>query len=178
MLTFCCKVIISIHAPSRERQPSQLYVQHHPYHFNPRSLAGATNGIQCGVGFAAISIHAPSRERLLWIENSMAFISISIHAPSRERLGGEMSTNNEIGFQSTLPRGSDLIHSYYGSFNANFNPRSLAGATTSCQRRDFADINFNPRSLAGATCILTRSSCIASISIHAPSRERPTQGKL
>ena len=33
---------ISIRAPSRERQPSQLYVQHHPYHFNPRSLAGAT----------------------------------------------------------------------------------------------------------------------------------------
>ena len=56
------------------------------------------------------------------------------------------------GFQSTLPRGSDKITTVKGSF---------------------ITMNFNPRSLAGATALFTRKIITRSISIHAPSRERP-----
>ena len=98
--------LISIHAPSRERQvscqqtPEQYLFQStlprgsdHQFckllircrHFNPRSLAGAT-AARGGV------------YRLL-------------------------------EFQSTLPRGSDWLNSAPQSQAKNFNPRSLAGAT-------------------------------------------------
>ena len=83
-----------------------------------------------------------------------------------------LSVLPECLFQSTLPCGSDT--GLYGTsgFVMNFNPRSLAGATASCQRRDFADINFNPRSLAGATCSSSSWMQALIISIHAPLRER------
>ena len=53
---------ISIHAPSRERPSKVIYVIIHN-NFNPRSLAGATlrSSNKCLNRF--ISIHAPSRER-------------------------------------------------------------------------------------------------------------------
>ena len=54
-------------------------------------------------------------------------------------------------FQSTLPRGSDFMRYFKISGCFNFNPRSLAGATNACY------------SLIAST---------KNISIHAPSRER------
>ena len=81
---------------------------------------------------AIISIHAPSRERLQPPALTMRYIIISIHAPSRERptlaplhskkpvdfnprsLAGAthsviMPLLSLLVFQSTLPRGSDLL---------------------------------------------------------------------
>ena len=76
--------VISIHAPSRERQTLykrdlQLFIfqstlprgsdssrSYRPFrsgNFNPRSLAGATKGWVYSKRAEAISIHAPSRER-------------------------------------------------------------------------------------------------------------------
>ena len=100
-------------------------------HFNPRSLAGATAYASSLISFHAISIHAPSRERLsrplgiclkptnfnprslagatLFLPLSYPLFSISIHAPSRERHMDKSLTSNVIAFQSTLPRGSDLV---------------------------------------------------------------------
>ena|GEM_PF-1599253 len=79
--------------------------------------------------------------------------------------------------------------------NQNFNPRSLAGATTgaycsipyvtaisihapSRERRSIRlflgrNTDFNPRSLAGATFQIMVNQPSTPISIHAPSRERP-----
>ena len=54
---------ISIHAPLRERHCS-LAPQLHLWHFNPRSLAGATGRVKVRDENNLISIHAPSRERL------------------------------------------------------------------------------------------------------------------
>ena len=54
--------------------------------FNPRSLAGAT------VIYSLIQM----------------YIVISIHAPSRERPSKVWHCMDAEGFQSTLPRGSDL----------------------------------------------------------------------
>ena len=53
---------ISIHAPSRERLPARPSSQGQP-HFNPRSLAGATQIGLMEKNDKGISIHAPSRER-------------------------------------------------------------------------------------------------------------------
>ena len=55
---------------------------------------------------------------------------------------------------------------------ANFNPRSLAGATLVITSFALPRWNFNPRSLAGATSSLLAISSDLPISIHAPSRER------
>ena len=75
---------ISIHAPLRERHCS-LAPQLHLWHFNPRSLAGATGRVKV-------------RD-----ENNL----ISIHAPSRERRTTASGALIPTLFQSTLPRGSD-----------------------------------------------------------------------
>ena len=78
-------------------------------------------------------------------------VGISIHAPLRER----------------LPK-SDNQHSHQ-----NFNPRSLAGATSNQIKYVCPHCDFNPRSLAGATAEDgTNITCLI-ISIHAPLRERP-----
>ena len=76
--------------------------------------------------------------------------TISIHAPSRERLHFWFNIKQFHLFQFTLPRGSDsLMYTAY------------------CPLLD-----FNPRSLAGATKCSYKVRLPASISIHAPSRER------
>ena len=166
--------VISIHAPSRERQSLKIKKGDEIY-FNPRSLAGATpynNDFDTAI---FISIHAPSRERLKRYDQIKRLERISIHAPSRERPARYGNGCLSLTFQSTLPRGSDTSGAV-GSFAASyFNPRSLAGATDkrvtvlrqpvisihapSRERRRFRRIlctcygNFNPRSLAGATLI-------------------------
>ncbi len=98
-------------------------------------------------------------------------------------------------FQSTLPRGSDILTCGALKNEGNFNPRSLAGATIRRFLSRRCKYDFNPRSLAGATIFLTsckqvrelfqstlprgsdgsiddKTGVITSISIHAPSRER------
>ena len=77
--------VISIHAPLRERQFFQQFLDCHHIHFNPRSLTGATGKTMSFADNIKISIHAPLRERPL--------LSSGVQFPSL--------------FQSTLPRGSD-----------------------------------------------------------------------
>ena len=77
-----------------------------------------------------ISIHAPSRERLLDAYHRFDNYEISIHAPSRERLTAKWSVDALSRFQSTLPRGSDQDKTILYKALYNFNPRSLAGATS------------------------------------------------
>ena len=141
------------------------------FYFNPRSLAGATRFLKISMMFKlfqstlprgsdrefsyitrkpTISIHAPSRERPCRNVSQGEYIAISIHAPSRERQFSTRRTWYRSVFQSTLPRGSD-------------------------QSRDnmaYAFTDFNPRSLAGATSFDWGTDYISFISIHAPSRER------
>ena len=128
MLTFCCKVIISIHAPSRERLMLMVVL----------------------VENLMISIHAPSRERPnsqataatsatfqstlpRGIDNTCeittAIHSISIHAPLRERPITARTLTPTAEFQSTLPYGSDALALPLGLRRMYFNPRSLTGAT-------------------------------------------------
>ena len=121
--------MISIHAPSRER-PKEIYAQ------------GTADDI---------SIHAPSRERhCSRLHGGDCRKPISIHAPSRERPVALLAMTRRRPFQSTLPRGSDLIFLMRKVVPKYFNPRSLAGATqhNRCLSRHYP------------------------ISIHAPSRER------
>ena len=75
---------------------------------------------------------------------------ISIHAPLRERLYYDLPS----------------------SFICNFNPRSLAGATSAGLVVPVIRLYFNPRSLAGATKGVRRKRYAYVISIHAPLRER------
>ena len=77
-------------------------------HFNPRSLAGATAVQLDLVRVRHISIHAPLRERPHLsppTDNS----PISIHAPLRERRGTTTLCQPPFLFQSTLPCGSDVL---------------------------------------------------------------------
>ena len=118
---------------------------------------------------------------------------ISIHAPSRERQYAPGRIRVKAKFQSTLPRGSDKLSITFRFTQSDFNPRSLAGATTQfklnqasskfqstlprgsdrrCLHLWYRRCNFNPRSLAGATTFPLHRPHVRSISIHAPSRER------
>ena len=98
----------------------------------------------------AISIHAPSRERLYLPVICFLPDCISIHAPSRERPDGLGMTVPAVRFQSTLPRGSDLLYRY-AAYRA-----SISIHAPSRERR------LSPTVAKNAT----------TISIHAPSRER------
>ena len=79
------QILISIHAPSRERQtlkmllPSDTEISIHAP--SRERLYKVAHFMHYGV----ISIHAPSRERLRLRGNRDVFAKISIHAPSRER---------------------------------------------------------------------------------------------
>ena len=142
---------ISIHAPSRERLAVLIFLKRSSQNFNPRSLAGATQSEDSAAASASISIHAPSRERLIHNTSLYSLHFISIHAPSRERLA--------------------YCRCVY-RVPTDFNPRSLAGATSGELPMLKELLNFNPRSLAGATSNGTTERVRVGISIHAPSRER------
>ena len=166
-------IMISIHAPSRERLFCALVGFLMMSDFNPRSLTGATtNG-------AAMVVMAPFQSTLphgsdyislfltesvrdfnprsltgatsYW-DNRLVSDFISIHAPSRERQKFSPLLRRLTLFQSTLPHGSDHSLLLQGLQYLYFNPRSLTGATNYLH------------------CVLCNDTCI---SIHAPSRERP-----
>ena len=144
-----------------------------PADFNPRSLTGATGR---GNGFSksfTISIHAPSRERHnlpLCCCLPLQFQSTLPHGSD----GNMFSNCYELTtlFQSTLPHGSDQKYPAEAYDTADFNPRSLTGATLKDAKAYISINNFNPRSLTGATSCRNGYKLNIMISIHAPSRER------
>ena len=80
------------------------------FNFNPHSHEGATHNQKQKHALIPISIHTPTRERLEKRIDRMRFEFISIHTPTRERRFIILSDRlKPILFQSTLPRGSDLI---------------------------------------------------------------------
>ena len=118
-----------------------------------------------------ISIHAPSRERRLLFDHFQAMCGISIHAPSRERLLWTISNGGVILFQSTLPRGSDPTAKADKLACGDFNPRSLAGATTGGSF--IPTLNLFQSTLPRGSDVLNKEIYAqGNISIHAPSRER------
>ena len=120
--------------------------------FNPRPLAGATPFAVLLPSFVRISIHAPSRGRRyepgchLWPQYF-----------NPRPLAGATTT---IVFPWMMPW--------------NFNPRPLAGATAHMVLWSVKVRHFNPRPLAGATIFLRLYLTRGTISIHAPSRGRPS----
>ena len=103
-------------------------------YFNPRSLAGATRDNPKPKSTQHISIHAPSRERQRILD---------VAKPAEQ-------------FQSTLPRGSDLVQ-----------PPSFCVISISIHAPSRERLLFP----ANKVYLLT-------ISIHAPSRERPRTAAL
>ena len=177
VIPHCSRIMISIHAPSRERH-SCFISWYNIYNFNPRSLTGATKLESSYLPLALISIHAPSRERpisriILFTAHSLfqstlphgsdfaflgeqAVLNISIHAPSRERLLVSTFLLNSSIFQSTLPHGSDLVFDHF---------QAMCGISIHAPSRErplvvfhiIAKLYFNPRSLTGATQQLCQS---------------------
>ncbi len=120
--------------------------------FNPRPLAGATSVSLSASICVAISIHAPLRGRHCFIWQRQVFKV----------------------FQSTPPCGGDPTGAAGGPPYHNFNPRPLAGATVFSRGPGFVYVYFNPRPLAGATKSYNSVADLATISIHAPLRGRPS----
>ena len=164
---------ISIHAPLRERPLAELS-RLCPTDFNPRSLTGAiaTNVVHHVAN--SISIHAPLRERTAILDSSRE-MTISIHAPLRERTFAQIIISREgnfnprsltgatvsdeilrtsLGFQSTLPYGSDLFVRHLCFRDTIFQSTLPYGS------EEFADL----------------PSSVRAISIHAPLRERLPYG--
>ena len=108
MLLLVClpRLLISIHAPSRER-PLGIYLRSKRHEFQ--------STLPRGSDFLAVAAFKTT--------------SISIHAPSRERQPFYFQSQKSEQFQSTLPRGSDVLLGRPMASQSNFNPRSLAGAT-------------------------------------------------
>ena len=77
---------ISIHAPSRERLYMDNSLTSNVIAFQSTLPRGSDNAKFCQFAHAlCISIHAPSRERLTVSDIYSGDKNISIHAPSRER---------------------------------------------------------------------------------------------
>ena len=125
-----------------------------------------------------ISIHAPLRERLSGKKTPAFIYNISIHAPLRERQMSLLLACFIIRFQSTLPCGSDNIcYTIYNGWRY-FNPRSLAGATCGILRKGNTLLVFQSTLPCGSDMNKKEISVIATISIHAPLRERQHQKKI
>ena len=146
---------ISIHAPLRERPQrctaagnTAEFQSTLPYgsdncvtgcyakftNFNPRSLTGAT----------------PQKARA-----NIAYILISIHAPLRERLLAPCAPGTLLGFQSTLPYGSDEMWTQIIRPAIEFQSTLPYGSDSpSHSRKESNKPYFNPRSLTGATLTL------------------------
>ena len=144
------------------------------YHFNPRSLTGATSTLRCSchgsedfnprsltgattyVGTyykrkADFNPRSLTGATYCWFEFTRQN-KISIHAPSRERRHVRpIQASTWVIFQSTLPHGSDQAELLYLSVCYHFNPRSLTGATSTLRCSCHGSEDFNPRSLTGAT---------------------------
>ena len=173
----CAKQEISIHAPSRERLTALIKYIHsikfqstlpHGSDLMQQVNSGLCWQFQSTLPHGSDLLSKTERRMLACDFNPRSLTGatlfttfynfyrpISIHAPSRERLFIiSLAINFDILFQSTLPHGSDQ-HRYQWSMD---------------------DMQFQSTLPHGSDCILTRSSCIASISIHAPSRERLGMG--
>ena len=122
--------IISIHVPLRERPKGGYNVAKYFVHFNPHSLAGATQAsTTSGGGCLIFQSTLPYGSDVNHAEEPIETLRISIHAPSRERqrrlaairrirhfnprsLTGATNARNNAAlsreFQSTLPCGSDF----------------------------------------------------------------------
>ena len=121
-----------------------------PYNFNPRSLAGATDGQRLHHRCTGISIHAPSRER------HSCFISCY----------------NIYNFNPRSLAGATTISHFAFVYGHNFNPRSLAGATFLVSTViPFIQISIHAPSRERRE-VITNHRMSIEISIHAPSRER------
>ena len=119
---------ISIHAPSRERHLALV----------KQNLANA------------ISIHAPSRERPIFIGRRLLILAFQSTLPRGSDLYILIPPRMLRVFQSTLPRGSDAF------FRAPFLDFRISIHAPSRERLARVRLkskehNFNPRSLAGAT---------------------------
>ena len=167
---------ISIHAPSRER-PEDRNPLVGIYHFNPRSLAGATSRKAVELTGLEFQSTLPRGSDLPTGIKAYMQDDISIHAPSRERRLLQLH----------------FSHSHY------FNPRSLAGATViltiyfillsisihapsrerrTCYLDDFYNCRFQSTLPRGSDQMQNLKLLAAHISIHAPSRERLASQKL
>ena len=104
-------VLISIHAPSRER----------------RSGGCARRGQRT---FQSTLPHGSDEELKMTFEKYNAFQSTLPHGSDRKH---GLLHNIVYEFQSTLPHGSDAYSSWPSCTSHNFNPRSLTGATASKQ---------------------------------------------
>ena len=92
--------------------------------------------------------------------------------------GSDLDTGNSVIFrgifQSTLPRGSDQTVAVYSPDVGYFNPRSLAGATLRCPYFLYKVCRFQSTLPRGSDKEAFINAIAGQISIHAPSRERQT----
>ena len=123
-------MLISIHAPLRERLTSRL---------EELGLKQFQSTLPCG----SDSIEVMYIRQPLTFQSTLPcgsdssvmldvfFVFISIHAPLRERRPEFLGSHSSMIFQSTLPCGSDFAVPFLLAYLEYFNPRSLAGATAS-----------------------------------------------
>ena len=167
---------ISIHAPSRERPPlfvvpfiSNLLFQSTLPHGSDRI---ATMPMPKQI---LISIHAPSRERPSSHSEQHRRMSISIHAPSRERPSRRPGIGADwFAFQSTLPHGSDRCTPTRVVISTTFQstlPHGSDRYAEAVQQLGYSiSIHAPSRERPNMLFVMFLA---AVISIHAPSRERP-----
>ena len=77
--------------------------------FNPRPHEGATVKPPPSRHRKRVSIHAPTRGRHDGLHVALTGITVSIHAPTRGRRPSYLPNDFSIKFQSTPPRGGDVI---------------------------------------------------------------------
>ena len=99
--------LISIHAPSRGRLGQDDAGQRSSTDFNPRPLAGATKCQSDTIGISRISIHAPSRGRLNSSYSLVMYSSFQSTPPRGGDVLPPFAQCQGAEFQSTPPRGGD-----------------------------------------------------------------------
>ena len=122
-------LLISIHAPSRERLNYHWQCNGFRHYFNPRSLTGATPchyAVLAYRRFQSTLPHGSDGRSFCWRFAKQQFQSTLPHGSDNALTAWDSVFHL---FQSTLPHGSDSHGSLSHAVLLYFNPRSLTGAT-------------------------------------------------
>ena len=102
-----------------------------------------------------ISIHAPRRERRNIFKKVLGPIGFQSTLPEGSDAGGAPQIGISLTFQSTLPEGSDTAGASYHALSYQFQSTLPEGSDPPGRDGIHGKADFNPRSPKGATVILS-----------------------
>ena len=143
-----CKVVVSIHAPTRGATPDHDKLPDH-------------------IKFQSTHPHGVRQARKVTIQQAIRFQSTHPHGVRHRKA---IKAHGARWFQSTHPHGVRLSLPAITIRKCGFNPRTHTGCDERYLQHTARQLGFNPRTHTGCDMIAATHSLTITVSIHAPTR--------